>query len=513
MKKDLLMAIDLGTSFIKAGVFDLSGNELTVTKEAVRSEQPGPGQFIQHGEDLMDAVEHCMKAAAETLKEDAERIAVIGFTGQMAGFMGVDKDWNDVTGWSCSLDTRYVPYAEAQNACFSDDFYLISGTNSPLFSSKYEWFRNEFPEEAERIAKYVMISGYVIGKLGELPIEDAVIDGSLITWTGLADVKNRCFSKKLCDELGMDMARLPKVMQSTDIAGVLSDNAAERTGLPAGIPLVCGAGDKIAGCVGAANLKPGDMLFEAASFGAISCMTETCTPDYDVRGYDMLNGSSEGSFAAHYYMPGSGITQEWFISRFVQKEGESLGEAYARIDAEMETIPPGCEGLFAVGMLGGTVMPFNGDLRGVFMGHTWSHTPAHFYRAIVESFAFALKTAIERMNAMYPQYQNRDHIRMIGGGANSPVSAQIFADVLGMPVETLARTDTALWGACLLGAKGVGLIDDLEAYASDHIRVRNRYEPDPSGRAVYDALQERYNRYIELLTPLCRELQKKTGEE
>ncbi len=507
MNQKLLMAIDLGTSFIKAGVFDLSGNELVVTKEAVKSEQPGPGQFIQHGEDLMEAVERCMKKAAEQLKEQSQQIAVIGFTGQMAGFMGVDRNWNDVTGWSCSLDTRYVPYAEAQNEQFSDDFYLISGTNSPLFSSKYAWFRSEFPEEAERIAKYVMISGYVIGKLGDLPIEDAVIDGSLITWTGLADVKNRCFSQKLCEELEMDPSRLPIVRQSTDIAGRLSKGPAERTGLPEGIPLVCGAGDKIAGCVGAANLKQGDMLFEAASFGAVSCMTEEYIPDTEVRGYDMLNGSTRGSYAAHYYMPGSGITQEWFISRFYQKENETLAQAYARMDQDMEHIPPGCEGLFAVGMLGGTVMPFNGDLRGVFMGHTWAHTPAHFYRAIVESFACSLKTAVERINAQYPQYQNRSSIRMIGGGADSAVSSQIFADVLGIPIETLERPDPALWGACLLGAKGIGLIDNLEQCASEHIRVKTRYEPDPSKRAIYDQLQERYNRYVSIMTPLCRELQ------
>ena len=67
MSDHLLMAIDLGTSFIKAGVFDLDGTELAVTKEAVKSESPGPGQFIQHGDDLMDAVERCMKAAADAL--------------------------------------------------------------------------------------------------------------------------------------------------------------------------------------------------------------------------------------------------------------------------------------------------------------------------------------------------------------------------------------------------------------------------------------------------------------
>ena len=508
MKQTLLMAVDLGTSFVKAGVFDMEGNEIAVAKEAIKSEQPAQGQFIQHGDDLMEAVERCLRADAEKIGERVSDIAAIGFTGQMAGFMGVDKDWNDVTGWSCSLDTRYVPFAEEQNALYADDFYAISGTNSPLFSSKYAWFKNDFPDLADRIAKYLMISGYVIGRLSDLPVEDAVIDGSLITWTGLADVKNRSWSQKLCSQMNIDPKLLPRITASYDVAAYLSKEAAQRTGLPEGIPLVSGAGDKVAGCTGAANLEPGGMLFEDASFGAVSCMTETYIPDSEVRGYDMLSGSMPGCYYAHYYMPGSGITREWFVKNFYKKDSETLNEAYDRIDEEIRNIPPGCEGLFAIGMLGGTVMPFNGDLRGVFMGQTWTHTPAHFYRALVESFAFALKTAIERMDAMYPQYSSRDHIRMIGGGATSDVCAQIFADVLGIAVETLECREPALWGGCLLAAKGKGLIDDLKAEAEKHINIRRRYQPDKEKRAVYDAMQERYNRYAEIMTPLCRELQK-----
>ncbi len=510
MSEKLLMAVDLGTSFIKAGIFDLNGTERASARAPVKSEQPAPGQFIQHGKDLTDAVIACLREAAGQLGEEAENIAVIGFTGQMAGFMGVDEEWNDITGWSCSLDTRYIPYAEEQMREFADDFYLISGTNSPLFSSKYAWFRNDYPEEAKKIAKYQMISGYVIGQLSDLPVKDAVIDGSLITWTGLADVKNRCWSEKLCSELNVDMSCLPRITESAEVVAYLSSGTAEKTGLPAGIPLVSGAGDKIAGCAGAANLTPGGLLFEDASYGAVSCRVTDYRPDQEVRGYDLLNGDTAGSLYAHYYMPGSGITREWYVGQFCQKDGESPDEAYRRIDGEAERIAPGSDGLFAIGMLGGTVMPFNGDLSGVFLGHTWTHTPAHFHRALIESFAYSLSLAIKRINAVYPEYADRDAVRMIGGGAKSAVTAQIYADVLGMAVETLERSDPALWGGCLFGAKGIGLIDDLNAWSEAHIAVKHRYEPDPARHRIYGQLEERYSRFTGLLTPLCREIKKGT---
>ena len=111
-----------------------------------------------------------------------------------------------------------------------------------------------------------MISGYVIGKLGALPIEDAVMDCSFTSWTGLADVKNRCWSEEICGEIGLDRKYLPRIVDSNYVCGHLCREMAAVTGLKEGIPLVSGAGDKIAGCLGVAAVHPGQMVFEASSY-------------------------------------------------------------------------------------------------------------------------------------------------------------------------------------------------------------------------------------------------------
>ena len=505
MKQALVMVADLGTSFIKTGVYDLTGRCFALVKEAVKSEQPAPGQFLQRGEDIYEAVLRCLKQAAEQIGDRTPDIQVLAFTGQMAGFMGVGENWEDITGWSCSIDTRYTPYAKRQMARYAEDFLTVSGTNSPLLCAKYAWFCAEFPEQAKRIRQYLMLSGYIIGRLGDMPLDEATIDGSLLTWTGLADVKKREWSDKIVDAMGIPRAQLPRIVASSDVVACLSKTAAALTGLRSGIPLVAGAGDKIAGCVGAGSLRGGDMLFEAASFGAVSCKVEDFRPDREKRHFDILNGAVPGDLIAHYYMPGSGITQEWFIQQFFRQEGEDLKTAYRRMDDAVAAIAPGSDGLFAVGMLGGTAMPFDGDLRGVFLGHTWSHRPEHFYRALVESFAFALSSAIDRIDALYPEYAGRDCIRVIGGGAHSPNSIQIYADVTGKTMETVERDDVALWGACILGAKGVGLVDDVSAFSESHVTARQRFIPDKQKGETYSALKEQYQRYTQALSPLCRD--------
>jgi xylulokinase len=174
------------------------------------------------------------------------------------------------------------------------------------------------------------------------------------------------------------------------------------------------------------------------------------------------------------------------------------------MDDAIAGIGPGSDGLIAVGMLGGTVMPFDGDLRGAFLGHSWNHRTEHFYRALVESFAFSLSASLDRIHALYPEYREENRIRVIGGGTHSPNCLQIYADVTGIPLETLGRDEAALWGACVLAAKGIGLAGEAAAFAEQYTRQGNRTEPEPKRHEAYIRLKEQYIRYERELSVLCR---------
>ena len=103
MKDTLLMAIDLGTSFIKTGIYDTDSNCIAIASEPVRDHRPKPGVFIQKGDELFESVVNCMKSTCSQIGDRVKNVEAIAFTGQMAGFIGVDKDWNDVTNWLCSV--------------------------------------------------------------------------------------------------------------------------------------------------------------------------------------------------------------------------------------------------------------------------------------------------------------------------------------------------------------------------------------------------------------------------
>ena len=257
---------------------------------------------------LVTSAVSCMKKVCDELGGRVKNIAAIAFTGQMSGFMGVDHEWNDITTWSCSLDSRYMPYAQRQMKELKREFLQTSGTNAPQMAPKFEWFKKEFPEESKKIRKYLMISGYLIGKLSGMPVEDAVIDTTYTTWTGLADIGKGAWSERICDRIGLDTKYLPRIVSSNTICAKLSRKMAEYTGLREGVPLVSGAGDKMAGALGSGAVSPGDMIFEAGSYGEISCCVPDYRPDLQTGRIDCLPSAVPGYFFATKFVAGSGIT-------------------------------------------------------------------------------------------------------------------------------------------------------------------------------------------------------------
>lgn len=506
MKETLLMSVDLGTSFIKAAVYDVSSKCIAIASEPVKDERPGPGMFIQKGDDLYASAVACMKKVCTELGSRALNIEAVAFTGQMSGFMGVDKDWNDITTWSCSLDNRYMPYAERQMKELKEDFLAISGTNAPQMAPKFEWFKEEFPEQNKKIAKYLMISGYIIGKLGNVPIEDAVLDTTYTQWTGLADIGRGQWSKKICDAIGLDQNFLPKIVPGNTICGYLSAEAASSIGMKSGVPLVSGAGDKAAGCIGAAIVDPADMIFEASSYGEISFLAQDYRPDMQTGRIDCIPSPIPGSFFVTKFVAGSGITIDWFINTFVKKEGEKLAEVFARIETQMQQIPIGCDGLMAIGLLGGSSMPLDGTLRGMWMGHDWSHKSAHFYRALLESFSYDFELTINKIEELYPEYSPKT-VKIVGGGAKSPFWTQMNADVTGKTYQVLDREDVAMWGVAMLAGNAIGVFEDIKQTAKANVNVAKEYVPNPELREKYKPFKELYKEYVVTLHDFYKKIQ------
>jgi len=488
MTSTLLAAIDLGTSYIKVAIYKTNGECQALSTKEMKIDNPASGVFLQSGDYIFDSVLTCFKDALNNI-EDPSSIKSIAFTGQMAGVMGVDENLNDITSWSCSLDTRYYPYAKKMLQNHSRLLVEISGTNSPLMAPKIEWFEKEFPEEAARIKKYLMISSYIIAKLAKSKIEDTTIDSSFITWTGLADIANCSWSKRLCDLVGISVDKLPRITKSNEKVAILDPEYSTMLGLNSDVALVSGSGDKVAGILGAGVFDTNELVFEASSYGAVSCLVERYIPNLKTMNYDALLNATDNSYILHKYIPGSGIIIKWFKDNFCG------GQDFAEIDLEAKDITVGSNSLMCIGLLSGSSMPFNENIKGLFLGHTLNHRPAHFYRSLLESYAYEISLTIDAIRTHYTN-SNMQSIKMIGGGANSAVWPQIIADVCNLRVDIMSRNDEALWGTALLAGNAVGIIEDTAQTANNHIFVKQSYMPILDNHL-------KYKKYINFYNKLC----------
>lgn len=499
MSDQYLVAIDAGVSFVKVGVYDSEGCRRALASRPAPAEQPKPGIFIQDADQLYDLAREALREAVAASGVRSGAVAAIAVSGAMGGALGVDADWQPVTEWSIVSDTRFLPHAVAMQQAAHEDILASSGTNLPILGAKMLWWKKDSPEQYRRIAKVVVIGGYIAAKLGGIPITDAFIDRTYLNFTGIANLAHDSWSERICARFGIDPGKLPRIVSSNLIVGRLRPEAAMECGLPAGTPIVAGAGDKPAGTLGAGLVTPGLLIDESASFGALSLCTDRYVPDATHRTLENLPSPLPGIFLPSVFLNGSGLTHAWFADTFAAEEKHTAAaagtSAYDELAVRAAAVPPGSEGLIALGLLGGRSYPSDPAIRGMWLGHSWFHRKEHFYRALLESFAYEYAGVLAIMRENYPGLAC-DEIRVIGGGARSDLWNQIKADVLGVRYARLARDDYAMLGDILLAGSAVGIYPDLKAEAEKSADKVRLYEPDPA-RTSY------YRQYVNLYRGLC----------
>ncbi|MDR0403800.1 MAG: hypothetical protein LBH35_09455 [Treponema sp.] len=493
------LSIDLGTSRVKAGVYDEKCSLLaSAGKEAPMD--ISKGYCIQQAQDFL----RVLKLTLKELPFDLKSIDVISFSGQMAGAVGVDKNCSPVTVWSGTVDTRSgaIPIQDKEKVL------RVCGSISPFMAQKIIMLEKE-----ARAAKYISLLGYVIGKMTGLTVDELAVQETNLSWTGLADLKTRTWSSELISMFGINPDLLPRIAGATEIAGKITSEAAAEFGLPPGVSVLAGVGDKIAGCIGTGAIHEGDIVDESASVPAITINTRGFNPDLAHGTWDILPSINAGSYYAMHYIPGAGIALDWFINTFAQEEKRTGKEkhvsAYDVLEEKASAVPAGSDSLLCVSLLGGRTLPYQPNISGVFIGHKMSHTKAHFYRAFLESFAYEYKRCMDVFSTLYPGVTIGD-VRSIGGGSRSALLSQIKSEVLGRTYLQMDRDDGTLLGCAIIGFTGIGVFSGEDEFAVS--KPKKRYVPDEKNRKTYERMVHLYNRVINNNDEIFNELSRSGNE-
>ncbi len=500
MNRVCLVGVDLGTTATKAAIFSQDGTLLADATEESRLIQPRPGWVEQDPEDLYGAAVRTIRACVERSGMSPREVAGISFDGQMAGIGTIDAHWGTPTPYDSWLDTRCGPYIDAMRPHEEQIIRLTGGPPTYSHGPKILHLAREHPDAFARVAKFVVPGGYVAGRMAGLTGPDAFMDYTYIHFSCLSDTQKAEWSDELCGLFGVPQAKLPRIVRPWEIIGHLTPAAAAATGLLAGTPIAAGCGDQAAGMLGAAMVEPGLVFDVAGTASVLAICTDRFAPDVTHRTLFTARLVPEGMWYSLAYINGGGLNLRWFRDTFADTEA-----GYKPLDEAARAIPPGADGLLFLPHLGGRVCPSDPALRGVWIGFTWAHSKAHFYRSLLEGVAYEYALYLDIERALLPG-MNLTEARVIGGGSSSDLWNQIKADVLGLPYVRLNRTEFAVLGSAIVAGAAVGVYDDLKATARQMVGTAGRIEPRSDEHARYRPLVDLYRSLFDLTRPASRAL-------
>ena len=489
MAGDFFLGYDVGTGGTKAALIDRSANIIASSFCEYPLYHPKPRWAEQDPEDWWQAVVTCTREVLARSDIEPGSVAGLGFAGQMLGLVPMRADGSP-QGMAVSwMDSR----GDAQAARIihtlggKRPIEMVAGgvpTGKDVIA-KMLWFKEERPDDFAVISKFLDTTGYLVFRAtGRMVVDHTGAGG-----TGLIGMRSRDWSRSLFRLVRMPLEKLPPVLSSIEVAGLLGEKPASAMGLAPGTPVIAGMADIPAAATGSGALEHGDghiylgtsswlclSVRKPKSLGKVG-IASVPSPDPNLF---MMIGESEMA----------GACMDWFLrelAREKSEQAESTGHnLYALLDERIEAAEPGARNLiFTPWMFGERSPVADTTLHGAFLNLGLEHRQEDLMRAIYEGVAYNLRWLLEAVEkAGYPC----PALRAIGGGAQSDTWMQVIADVTGRRMDAVSDPQQAGAVGCALAvAVALGVLNDYKEIKRV-VRVRRSFEPRSELRPRYDRL-------------------------
>lgn len=473
---DLFLAIDVGGTTTKAVLFDTDGS---IAAKGERKNQlctPRAGRVERNMEEVwttvIGAISECMSRA------DSTKVAAVAVVGHSDGLYPIGEDGLPIHNSIQATDTRASGKARSykENAT-GDRIAHISGTNpfagSP--ASICKWLQDNNKSVLSEARWLLFAKDWVRYRLtGEIATDPTDASASFL------DVLEGRYSDVVLELYGLGEIRekLPPIIPSDSVAGKLTVEAADLTGIPKGTAVVTGCHDVDAAAVGLGAGSPGQVSIVAGTFSINQIVVDDVIVDerWQVRAF-----LEPGRWLAMSTSPSSAANLSWFI----QMVGLTGPDPYEELELEMEAVDAEPSEISFLPYVYGSN---DVSARGSFLGIGHHHRRGHFTRAIYEGVVLNHRLHMEWLASTYPL---PSEAYLTGGASRSDVWMQMFADGLDRTIHVGDSFDTAR-GAAALAAVAVGRFG-TPAEAGEAIAQHTMtYEPESKGVTRFKRLYERF---------------------
>lgn len=485
----LYISLDLGTSACKLLLVDETGAVRNTVTKSYPLSFPQPGWSEQAPEDWWQAV---LTGVPELLAGfDANQVAGIGAGGQMHGLVALDEAdrvLRPAILWNDGRTASQVDYLNGQvgKAVLSRRTANIAfaGFTAP----KLLWMRENEPELFARIKKIMLPKDYLVYKLTGVHATDYSDASGML----LLDVEHKCWSAEMLAECGVTEAQMPRLFESWQPVGTLTADAARALGLPESVVVCAGAGDNAAAAVGTGTVGEGRCNISLGTSGTIFISSDKFGVDPNNALHAFAH--ADGGWHLMGCMLSAASCNSWWQDQIIGTTD------YKGEEAKIDPDKLGRNHVYFLPYLMGERSPINDtNARATFIGMTMDTSRADMTQAMLEGVAFAIRDSFEVARSLGIEIPRSN---ICGGGSKSALWKTILANVLGIPLDTVATEQGPGYGAAMLAMVACGQFGSVRQAADALVRIKSTVEPDPTLVARYS---DRYARFKKIY-PACREL-------
>lgn len=479
MTREFIIGLDLGTTSVKAVVFNVNGKVITEIEKMITSHYPQQGWVEQNPVEIEQYAVQAIRDAIDEAKIEKHELLTIGISAAMHSLICMDENGEPLSQALIWSDGRSSEQAEKLKETNGFDVYARTGLpNHPMSPlSKLLWMKEVEYEPYLKANYFLSIKEYILQKW----FGQCAIDYSMAAATGLFNAKTFQWDDEILELAGVKKEQLSKIVPPTEVLTGINKDVAENMGISNDMPIVIGAADGQLANLGIGAILPGEVAITAGTSGAIRQFTKgfrisdkqetfsyAFTEDYSIIGGPTNNG---------------GIALQWL------KELLNYQGSFYEFTAEAEQVAPGADGLIFLPYINGERAPlWNQHAKGNFFGMSITHKKEHFVRAVLEGITFNLYQIGQALEELAGEPEK---IFVNGGLSRSSLWLQMLADVFGKEVYVSESHHSAAWAAAWTGLVALGKADSF-AEIKKNVLMGEAVKPNMENHKIYSKIFNKY---------------------
>jgi len=476
-----VVAVDIGTSSVKAGLFDSLARSVAGVEETIPHSQTvaSDGTSEEDAAQIQLAVEQAIDSVLEKAGGLTSEIIGVGFDCMASTILGVDTDGNPLTPVYTYADTRTAPDVDRlRDELNIPIVYDRTGVmqHTSYVPGRIRWLRRTQPEIAKQIDRYLDISTYIFTKwFGRRNVKASYCVSS---WSGLLNRHDLEWDQGLLGRLGIGEENLPEIGPWSESESGLTKEYADRWPALASLPFMLAVGDGAAVSVGTGCIDETKVAITVGTTGAMRVLSERPSPDVP-NGLWAYRLGRKITLVGGSFSEGGNVVQ-WALDNLRLPPIEQL-------NAELEKLKPAEHGISVLPFIAGErATGWSNSATGVLEGIRVSTTPIEILQAMLESVSYRFAMVAD---LLLPGVKSGYEMIASGGAIqSSPWWLQTMADVLGVPVGVSAEQQDTSRGTAILVLNALGIWEKLDSHPA---HISETYEPNPAKFDIYAAARER----------------------